>query len=271
LSLRNAPVLITGAGRGIGKRLALGFARAGARVGILGRNQAELEATKIEIEHAGCTALRLRADVCKYSEMQTAVARMVSEWGPVEALIANAGIVGPVGPFASQDPAQWREVIETNLFGVMNSVHTVLSTMVERRKGKVLIITGTGASQPRPLFAPYAASKTALIRFAESVAEEVRESNVQVNCFFPGQAYTSMTDDILRASDLLSDVELQEARNVRLTGGLPPDKQIQLALFLCSERSNHLTGKLIEIGDNLKKLEEDNTRPEAYTLRRNLK
>jgi NAD(P)-dependent dehydrogenase (short-subunit alcohol dehydrogenase family) len=271
LSLHNAPVLITGAGRGIGKRLALGFARAGARVGILGRNPAELDATKLEIEHAGGTALRLRADVRKYSELEAAVARMVSVWGPVEVLIANAGLVGPIGPFAAQDPEEWREVLETNLFGVMNSVRAVLAPMIERRKGKILIISGTGAGQPRPLFAPYAASKTAIVRFAESVAEEIRENNVQINCFFPGQAYTAMTDDILRASDALSEVELQEARNVRLSGGLAPERQIQFALFLCSERSNHLTGKLIEIGDNLKKLEEASTRPEAYTLRRNLK
>jgi NAD(P)-dependent dehydrogenase (short-subunit alcohol dehydrogenase family) len=271
LSLNNVPVLITGAGRGIGKRLALGFARAGARVGILGRNQAELDATKLEIEHAGGTALRLRADVRKYSELDTAVARLVSLWGPVEVLIANAGVVGPVGPFVTQNPDQWHEVIETNLFGVMNSVRVVLGSMVERRKGKVLVVSGTGAATPRPFFAPYAATKTAVVRFAESVAEEVREHNVQINSFFPGQAYTSMTDDILRASDALSEVEVQEAHNVRLTGGLPPDRQIQMALFLCSERSNHLTGKLIEITDNWKKLEQENTRPDAFTLRRHLK
>ena len=240
-------------------------------MGLLGRNQAELDATKLEIEHAGGIALRLRADVRKFSEVSAAVARMESVWGPVEVLIANAGVVGPVGPFLSQEPDQWREVVETNLFGVMNSVRSVLRQMVERRRGKILIISGTGAASPRPLFAPYAASKAAVVRFADSVAEEVREHNVQINCVFPGQAYTSMTDDILRAADVLSDIELQEAQNVRLTGGLAPEKQIQLAVFLCSERSNHLTGKLLEIGDNWKKLEQENTRPDAFTLRRNVK
>ncbi len=249
----------------------MGFARAGARVGILGRNPAELDVTRMEIEHAGGNSLRLRADVRKYSELQTAVARMNSVWGAVEVLIANAGVVGPVGPFVESQPDQWQEVIETNLFGVMNAVRAVLPAMVERRRGKILVVSGTGAATPRPLFAPYAASKAAVVRFAESVAEEVREHNVQVNSFFPGQAYTAMTDDILRAADALSEIEVQEARNVRLTGGLAPEKQIQLALFLCSERSNHVTGKLIDISDNWKKLEQDNARPDSWTLRRSTK
>ena len=260
---------MTGGGEPKHGRVEPGFA--GARVGVLGRNQAELDATKLEIEHAGGTALRLRADVRKAVEVQAAADRMTSVWGSVDVLIANAGVVGPVGPFVEDQPEQWREVIETNVFGVMNSVRAVLPQMVERRRGKILIVSGTGAATPRPCFAPYAASKAAVARFAESVAEEVREHNVQINCFFPGQAYTAMTDDILRASEALNATEVLEAQNVRLTGGLPPEKQIRLALFLCSERSNHVTGKLIDINDNWKKLEEENTRPDAFTLRRNMK
>ena len=90
----------------------MGFARAGARVGILGRNQAELDVTRMEIEHAGGNSLRLRADVRKYSELQTAVARMASVWGAVEVLIANAGVVGPVGPFVESQPDQWQVQIQ---------------------------------------------------------------------------------------------------------------------------------------------------------------
>ena len=103
------------------------------------------------------------------------------------------------------------------------------------------------------------------------MAEEVREQNVQVNCFSPGVAYTSMTDEILEADERAGAKELDDAEQVRLTGGVPAEKQIQLALFLASERSNHITGKLIDINDDLKKLERENTRPDAWTLRRHLK
>ena len=80
-----------------------------------------------------------------------------------------------------------------------------------------------------------------------------------------------MTDEILSADELAGSREVEEAEQIRLTGGVPPDRQIQLALFLTSERSNHLTGKLIDISDDWKKLERENTRPDAWTLRRHLK
>ena len=110
-----------------------------------------------------------------------------------------------------------------------------------------------------------------MVRFVESLAEEVRDQNIQINSFSPGVAYTSMTDEILRADDRAGASEIEEAEQVRLTGGIPPDRQIRIALFLTSERSNHLTGKLIDVSDDLKRLESENTRPDAWTLRRHLK
>jgi NAD(P)-dependent dehydrogenase (short-subunit alcohol dehydrogenase family) len=147
----------------------------------------------------------------------------------------------------------------------------VLPHMIQRRSGKIVVIADSSSAWPRPNFAPYAASKAAVVRFVESIAEEVREQNVQVNCFSPGVAYTSMTDEILEADERAGAKELDDAEQVRLTGGVPAEKQIQLALFLASERSNHITGKLIDINDDWKKLERENTRPDAWTLRRHLK
>ena len=267
-SPQNACVLITGAGRGIGKRLAIGFAHAGARVGLLGRNQAELDVTKLEIEHAQGTALRLRADVRDYEQVCAAVERMTSAWGGVHTLVVNAGTQGPIGPFAEQKPRDWAEVFNTNVIGVLNACRAVLPQMIQRRSGKILAISGTGAAHPRPNFAPYAASKAAVARFIETIAEEVREHNVQVNSIFPGQAYTNMTDEILEAGANAGTGEIEAAEQVRITGGIPPDRQIQLALFLASERSNHVTGKLIYVQDDWKRLEEENGRPDVFTLRR---
>jgi NAD(P)-dependent dehydrogenase (short-subunit alcohol dehydrogenase family) len=263
--------LITGAGRGIGKRLAIGFARTGFRVGLLGRSQSELDLTKLEIEHAGGIAHRFRADVRDFEQFSTAVDRMTEIYGAIHALIANAAILGPIGPFVEHRPRDWKEVFDTNVIGVMNACRTVLPQMIQRRNGKILVIADASASHPRPNFAPYAASKAAVVRFVESVAEEVRNHNIQINCFSPGDAYTSMTDEILRADDLAGAKVIEQAEQTRLTGGIAPDKQIQLALFLASERSNHLTGKLIDVTDDWKKLERENTRPDAWTLRRHLK
>lgn len=263
--------LITGAGRGIGKRLAIGFAKAGMRVGLLGRSQGELDVTKLEIEDAGGSALRFRADVREFDQVSAAVDRMTDVYGDVHVLVANAAILGQIGPFVKHRPRDWKEVFETNVIGVMNACRTVLPQMIHKRSGKILVIADSSSSSPRPNFAPYSASKAAVVRFVESVAEEVRNHNVQVNCFSPGGAYTSMTDEILEADERAGAKEIEDAEQIRLTGGVPPDKQIQVALFLASERSNHLTGKLIDVTDDWKKLERENTRPDAWTLRRHLK
>jgi 3-oxoacyl-[acyl-carrier protein] reductase len=143
--------------------------------------------------------------------------------------------------------------------------------MIERRQGKVIILSGGGAAKPRPYFSAYASAKAAVARLVETVAEEVKDANVQINCMSPGGTYTAMTDEILRAGERAGWRDMEEARRVRDTGGVAPDRQIQLAVFLASERSNHLTGKLIHVDDDWKKLEKATVNPELYTLRRVLR
>lgn len=268
MPLKDQVVLITGAGRGIGKRLAIGFAAEGARVGLMARSQAELDLAKLEIEHAGGAALRIRADVRDYEQMCAAVERMRAVYGSVHVLIAAAAIQGPIGPLAEAKPRAWAETVETNLMGVMHACRAVLPHMIERRSGKILVISGGGAASGRPNFSAYAASKAGAVRFVETVADEVREDNIQINCIAPGGTYTHMTDEILHSGERAGSKEVEEAEAVRLTGGTSPEKQIQLALFLASERSNHISGKLIHVNDDWKRLEWENMNPEAFTLRR---
>ena len=128
---------------------------------------------------------------------------------------------------------------------------------------------GGGSGHPRPNFGAYAASKAALVRFAECLAVEVSDHNVQVNCISPGTVYTHMTDEILQAGEERAGPrEIEEAEQVRITGGVPAEKQIQLALFLASERSNHISGKLIHVNDDWRRFEQANMKAELYTLRR---
>lgn len=261
-------MLITGAGRGIGKRLALGLAGQGARIALLARSKAELDLTHLEIEQAGGSALRLRADVCDPEQTAAAIERARAHFGELHVLVCAAAVQGPIGPFLESSPKAWAETLETNLFGVANACRAALPHMIERRSGKIIVLSGGGAASPRPNFTAYAASKAALIRFVETLAEEVRDHNVQVNAFSPGGAYTHMTDEILRAGDRAGWKDQQEALEVRRTGGVPAQKQIQLALFLASERSNHVSGKLIHVNDDWKRMEQDSLHPDLFTLRR---
>jgi len=269
-SVKGKTVLITGAGRGIGKRLALGFAQAGARVALVARSQGELDLAKLEIEQAGGTALRIRADVRDLEPMTAAVDRIRAVYGsPVDVLIGAAGVPGPIGPLLRTKPKAWSETIEVNLIGAVNSCRAVLPSMVEKRSGKIILLGGPGSEYTRPYFSAYAASKTAVVRLVECLADEVREHNIQVNCMAPGPAYSHMTDEILHAGEeLAGSKEIEAAERVRVTGGEAPEKQVQLAQFLASDRSNHISGKLIHVNDDWKRLERENMKPELYTLRR---
>ena len=267
-SFKDKRILITGAGRGIGKRLALGFAAAGARVGLLARSKAELDLADLEIQHAGGISLRLRADVRDYEQVSAAVERMTAQYGGVDVLICAAATLGPIGLTSETAAAEWADAVTTNLLGAMHAARAVLPGMQEQRAGKIIFISGTGAEGPRPRFSAYSASKAGLVRFAESLAEEVREFNIQVNSLNPGRTYTAMTDEILRAGEQAGEQELLEAQETRSKGGVAPERQLMLAQFLASERSNHVSGKLVSVSDDWRRLEHHNAHGDHFTLRR---
>ena len=269
ISVHEKSVLIAGAGRGIGKRLAMGFAQAGARVGLLARSQPELDLAKLEIEQAGGNALRIRADVRDLEQMCAAVDRVHAVFGALDVLIVAAGVQGPVGPLLTTKAKVWNEAVEINLIGAANACRAALPGMIHKRTGKIILISGGGSASSRPNFTAYAAAKAGLVRFAECLADEVRDDNVQVNCMAPGASYTHMTDEVLHAGESKAGPrEVEEAERTRITGGVAPEKQVQLALFLASERSNHISGKLIHVNDDWKRFESQNMKPELYTLRR---
>src|SRR5665213_919398 len=136
-SFKTIPVLVTGAGRGIGKRLSIGFATRGARVGLLARSKPELDLCHLEIEHGGGNALRIRADVADYEQVAASVERMRVQFGsPAQVLVCAAATLGHAGPFSESNPKHWAEIVNTNLLGVMNTVRAVLPGMIQHRKGK---------------------------------------------------------------------------------------------------------------------------------------
>jgi len=238
-------------------------------VGLLARSQSELDLAKREIEQAGGQAMRLRADVREPEALAHAVERMRNRFGGLDVLITAAGVQGPVGPFLTAKPKAWNETVEINLIGVANACRVVLPPMIEKRSGKIIMISGGGSAGARPFFTAYASAKTAVVRFAENLAVEVSDHNVQVNAMAPGAVYSTMTDEILHAGEERAGrKEIEDAEKVRVTGGIAAEKQISLALFLASERSNHISGKLIHVNDDWKRFEQDNMKPELFTLRR---
>jgi NAD(P)-dependent dehydrogenase (short-subunit alcohol dehydrogenase family) len=264
--------MITGGGRGIGKRLALGFFQRGARLALVARSKAELDLAHIEIEQSGGNALRLLADVTDPEQIAVAVDRARVKFGsPIDILICAAAIPGPLNSFMQSPLKSWTDALHVNLMGVVHSCRAVLPNMVERRSGKIIALACAADTQPSAGFSAYHTSKASIVHFVEALAGEVLDYNIQINCLDPGCAYTNFTDEVIRAGNRLDHEVVGKALEVRRTGGTSPETQLDVAAFLASEASNHITGKLIHVTDDWRKLKNHTLRPDQYTLRRALK
>jgi 3-oxoacyl-[acyl-carrier protein] reductase len=236
--------LVTGAGRGIGRAIALALAGAGADLILLARTTGELDETAAQVRCLGMEALPVVADVSRRHEVQRAVAQGLETFGRVDVLVNNAGIQPPIGPLVGNDPDEWTHTVAVNLFGPFYCIQAVLPGMIARRHGKIINLSGGGATGPRPNFSAYAASKAAIVRLTETLAEEVKPYNIQVNAIAPGAVNTRMLDEVLAAGEAAVG-EWMAAQQRKVQGGTPVEWAAELVVFLASEASNGLTGKLI--------------------------
>lgn len=239
--LEGKTAIVAGAGRGIGRAIALAFARESARVVLCARTYAELEAVQVECEALGAEALIEVADIADQADVE----RVVSAARAPDILVVAAGIYGPIGPTWDVDPVQWMRAIEVNLVGPFLLCRAATAHMVEQGSGKIVLLGGGGATAPLPRFSAYAASKAGLVRFAETLAEEVKP-HVQVNVIAPGLVDTTLQNDVLAAGERAGALfeKIREARDTG-AGAIPPDRAAELSVFLASPDSGALTGKLI--------------------------
>ena len=133
--------------------------------------------------------------------------------------------------FLESSLAAWTQAINVNLMGVVNACRAVLPHMVKRRVGQIIVLTCESDRPPHTHLSAYTVSKTALVRLVESIAVEVADSNVQINCLDPGRAYTTLTDEIIQAENRLEPSLVAEAKDARRTGGSPAELQLQHAMF----------------------------------------
>ena len=237
--------MVTGAGRGIGRAIALALAGAGARLLLVSRTRSELEETERMIRNAGGDARILAADVSHENTARRAVEVCHEEFGTLDILVTAAGIIGPIGPVEEATVADWRNTIDINLTGTFLFIKAVLPVMKKQRRGKLLLLSGGGASAGFPFHAAYAAAKVAIARLAETVAMEVKDDNIQVFAIAPGAVHTRMAEEMMAAGRRGGELEYQRLVEQKKTGGVPPEKAAELAVFLASDASAGLTGRLI--------------------------
>lgn len=244
MTLKGKRVLVTGAGRGIGRVIALKFASEGAEILLLARSESELMETSSQISSMGGKSHLFVCDIASEESVKSAVSSAHKTCGPVEILVNNAGVQPPIGPFAGIDVKEWKENVEVNLFGSVHVTLSVLPDMIAAKKGKIISLSGGGATSPRPNFSAYAVSKTAIVRFSETLAVELKEYNIDVNAVSPGAVNTKMLDEVLFAGTLAGK-EARDAEKRKGSGGDDPRLAAELVCFLASDESDGITGKLI--------------------------
>jgi|SoimicmetaTmtLPB_FD_contig_31_26402834_length_1595_multi_3_in_0_out_0_2 NAD(P)-dependent dehydrogenase (short-subunit alcohol dehydrogenase family) len=268
--------LITGASQGLGFAIACAYAKAGANLLLCARDAAMLERARAEVAALASpnqAVLAKQADVSRRDDVQELARTALSALPTLQILVNNAGVYGPIGPVEDVDWDRWLQAIEINLFGSIFLCRALVPHLKANRYGKIVQLSGGGATNPLPRFSAYAASKAAVVRFAETLAEEVQGDNIDVNCIAPGPLNTRLLDEVLTAGPSRAGRTFHE-RSVKQKqeGGAPLSKGADLAVFLGSAASDGITGKLLSaVWDPWETLPEHRTdlnASDVYTLRR---
>ena len=244
--LKNKTAIITGAGGGIGSTVARTLAKEGCNLILVDRAKSNLDGVSKDIEKYGCEFLTMAVDVCNKKEVEDAVNISLKKFSKIDILVNTAGIQGPIGPLANNDMDKWIQTININLGGTVSFIKAVLPVMIKQHCGKIVNFSGGGAFNPRPNFSAYAVSKAAVVRLTETLAEELKEHNIQVNAISPGAVNTKMLEEVLEIGPEAAGGEYyKKAQKQKEDGGDAPQLAADLILFLCSDKSYNLTGKAI--------------------------
>jgi 3-oxoacyl-[acyl-carrier protein] reductase len=201
-SLKGKIALITGAGKGIGRAVAIALANEGANVGLIARTEKDLQSVAEEVKAIGVKAAIATADVSDIQSVNTAVESIQKELGNIDILINNAGTAA-FGKFLELEPAEWENQVKVNLFGVYYVTRAVLPQMIERKTGDIINISSTAGLKGNALTSAYSASKFGVMGLTDSLMQEVRKHNIRVTALTPSTVVT----DLARSGNLINNNE----------------------------------------------------------------
>lgn len=276
MDLKGRYAIVTGANQGLGRAMAEAFVNAGASVLLTARNVDLLNKVVAELKGkaaAGQQVIGMRGDVSDAASCAEVIARARESFPELTVLVNNAGVYGPMGPIETIDWEVWVQAIQINLLGTVLMCRKAIPWMRERGYGKIINLSGGGATAPLPNISAYAASKAAVVRLTETFAEELRDAHVDVNSIAPGALNTRLLDQVLAAGpEKVGENFYNRSLKQRDTGGSPPERGAELAVWLASAASDGITGKLISavwdpwetLAEHLDELKNS----DIYTLRR---
>ncbi len=274
--LKDRVAIISGGGQGLGAEIAAQYVAAGASVLLCGRDEAKLDRvvqTLLTSAPAGSTIAARRADVTVKADVEAVADEARSRWGRIDVLVNNAGVYGPMGMTHEVDWEAWVHALHINLLGVVGFCRAVTATMIAQGYGKIVNISGGGATNPLPRLTCYAASKAAVVRFTESLALELRPYAIDVNAIAPGALVTQMMRQLLSAGpEAVGQAFYDRMVKIANDGGTPLHVGASLAVYLGSAESDGITGRLISAPwdpwPTLRQRREALDTSDIYTLRR---
>jgi NAD(P)-dependent dehydrogenase (short-subunit alcohol dehydrogenase family) len=275
MKLKGRAAIITGASHGLGAVIAARFAAEGASLALCSRDHAEIEAKRQELLSAS-PAARIHAqaaDVADEDQIDAFFDASAGALGRIDILVNNAGIYGPMGSIDTVDWNEWVKAIAINLNGNVYCARKAVTLFKPNRYGKIINLSGGGATNPLPGISAYAASKAAMVRFTETLALEVREFGIDVNAVAPGALATRLTDELLAAGpDKVGEALHARMVKVKEEGGTPLEIGAELCVYLASAQSDGLTGRLIAAPWDpwpfTESAKREITQSDIYTLRR---
>jgi 3-oxoacyl-[acyl-carrier protein] reductase len=274
-NLQGKTAFITGGSRGLGEAMAHALLAAGANVALCARSTKELEETSERLgrEFSIQRVYAFPLDVTEFSAVKDSMDRILKRFGDLQILVNNAGVYGPMGSLWLTSAEEWDVALRINIQGSVYPIRAVVPHFLKKSYGKIIQISGGGATNPLPRITAYAASKAAVVRLAESVAQDLKGTGIDVNAIAPGALNTKMMDELLEAGpELVGQEFFSKMKKVADQGGTPLEVGARLAVFLASPASDGITGRLIsapwdrweEWPKHLDELESS----DAYTLRR---
>jgi len=244
--------IITGGGQGIGKQIALAFARAGARLTLAQRSSAPLEATCAEVKALGAEAIGISADISSEADCKRLAQEALAKYGRIDVLVNNAGLFGVTKLTTEMSLPEWNEVIDSNLTGTWLMTRAVLPTMVKQNSGNIINIGSTAGRRGYTPRAHYSAAKWAVIGLTQTWAVEWGKAGIRVNCVCPGAVQGERIERAIKARMETLGITYERAKQ-GLTAGSPLGRMVteeevsRVVLFLASDRSGGMTGQSLNV------------------------
>ena len=248
MELENKIAVITGAGRGIGRAIALAYAREGANLVLAARSQEALEETRTMVEELGRKALVVPTDIRSEDSVHNLAVKALQHFSRVDILVNNSGIAGPTTPLWDIKLPDWEDTFAVNVTGAFLCSRAFLPGMIQQRSGSIIFISSMTGKRPLYGRTPYAGSKMALVGIARTLAWEVGEYGLRVNVISPGPVEGERIKRVVRNQAAAQGISEEEALRQFTSSSplgrlVPPDDIAEAAIFLASDKAASITGE----------------------------